>query len=368
MKESFRIDVVAAARPNFMKIAPLIKALSREQDWCKVRLVHTGQHYDHNMSAVFWRDLELPDPDVHLGVGSGSHAEQTASVMVAYEKLCVESRPHWTVVVGDVNSTMACAIAASKLGIRVAHLEAGLRSRDNSMPEEINRKVTDAISDVLWTPSGDADDNLLAEGVPRSSISLVGNIMIDSFELTRAKIESCLLPERLGLSRESYGVVTMHRPGNVDAPDSLSELVNLLVDVAARARLVFPVHPRTRQRLIDSGLWDSLAKVSGLMLLEPLGYIEFMSVVRNAKFVLTDSGGVQEETTYLGIPCLTLRESTERPVTVNLGTNRLVKPESVIPGVEQVLAGSWPIGRVPEFWDGHAAARIVVDLKRRSLE
>lgn len=358
-----RIHLIAAARPNFMKVAPLYHALVREP-WADTALVHTGQHYDPEMSAVFLNDLGLPSPHIELGIGSGSHAEQTAGVMVAYEKICLDRRPDWVVVVGDVNSTVACTLAAAKVYIPVAHLEAGLRSRDRTMPEEINRLVTDTLADRLWTPSADADDNLRAEGVAAERIVQVGNIMMDSYELLRRRIEQAGLGRELGLAPKGYGVVTLHRPVNVDDPQSLSRVLDSLPHVAARLPLVFPLHPRTRKRLEEFGLWPRVQDVPGLHLLEPQGYVQFMGLVRQARFVATDSGGVQEETTYLGIPCITLRETTERPVTVTHGSNRLARVEQLESCVDAILAGDWPIGAPPPGWDGHTADRVVADLRR----
>jgi len=356
------IHLIAAARPNFMKVAPLYHALARES-WAQASIVHTGQHYDANMSDAFFRDLRLPEPVHHLEVGSGSHAEQTGRTMMAYEAVCQRSRPDAIVVVGDVNATAACAMVGAKLWIPVVHLEAGLRSHDRRMPEEINRLVTDAIADLLWTPSPDADANLRAEGVPAAKIDCIGNIMIDSFEMLRQKIETSGAGERLKLSGP-YAVVTLHRPSNVDAPEKLAELVAALVAIARELTVVFAVHPRTRKRLEEFGLLATLSASAGMRITEPLSYIEFMSLVLRSTIAITDSGGVQEETTYLGIPCVTLRENTERPITISEGTNRLVKPGALFDAVADALAGRWPRGRRPELWDGHAAARAAQSLQR----
>lgn len=357
------VHIVVAARPNFMKAAPLHRELAARA-WCRPVLVHTGQHYDAGMSEVFFRDLGMPAPDHNLGVGSGSHAEQTAGVMVAYEKLCLAERPDWTVVVGDVNSTMAATLAAKKLLIPVAHLEAGLRSFDRAMPEEINRLVTDALADLLWTPSPDADDNLRREGVAPDRIARVGNIMIDAFESHRARIEAARTPDRIGVRPGGYAVVTLHRPSNVDARETLAAVVETLRTLARDLAVVFPLHPRTRKQLEAFGLLERLAAGPGIVLAEPMGYVEFMSLVRTAACVITDSGGVQEETTYLGIPCLTLRTTTERPITVSEGTNRLVAVADLAAQVGKVLAGEWPKGRKPELWDGRTAARVADSLAR----
>lgn len=360
-----RVHLIAAARPNFMKVAPLYHALKNEP-WCDVQIVHTGQHYDANMSDAFFRDLRLPQPHFHLEVGSGSHAKQTAGVMIAYEEVCLSTRPDWVVVVGDVNSTAACAMVAAKLWVPVIHLEAGLRSRDRRMPEEINRLVTDAISDVLWTPSVDADENLIREGVDPSRIDRVGNIMIDSYEMMRPEIEADSTPARLKLERGNYIVATLHRPSNVDRREVLEPLVDQLVAVSRKLPLVFSVHPRTRRSLDEFGLMPRLANASAIRLTDPLSYVQFMALVSGACAVITDSGGVQEETTYLGIPCMTLRENTERPITVSQGTNRLVTASSLPEHLRTVLEGRWSKGGRPEGWDGRAATRCVAALRKRS--
>ena len=359
------IHLIAAARPNFMKVAPLYHAL-RKTGWANPVLVHTGQHYDHNMSDAILDDLKVPAPDFHLGVGSGSHAEQTGNVMIAYEKVCLEHRPDWIVVVGDVNSTAACAMVGAKLWIPVVHLEAGLRSGDRRMPEEINRLVTDAIADVLWTPSEDGDENLLAEGVPADKIDRIGNIMIDSFEMLRESIEASDAQQRLGLQAGNYGMVTLHRPSNVDAAETLEPIVAALESAARELPIVFVAHPRTIKGLEKFGLKDRLEEAQNVTLLEPVPYVNFMSLVTGAKLVITDSGGLQEETTYLGIPCLTLRENTERPITVTMGTNELVTTDTLAGNLHKILSGDWKQGACPPLWDGKTAERAVKALQRRS--
>ncbi|HEX8643941.1 MAG TPA: UDP-N-acetylglucosamine 2-epimerase (non-hydrolyzing) [Allosphingosinicella sp.] len=358
------VHLVAAARPNFMKVAPLWHALAAAPDFAPV-LIHSGQHYDVNMSDAFFRDLGLPAPDFHLGIGSGSHAEQTGGVMVAYERIAAADRPDWLIVVGDVNTTAACAIVAAKLQIPLVHLEAGLRSRDKAMPEEVNRLVTDVLADVLWTPSPDADANLVAEGVDPQRITHVGNIMIDSFELVRPAIEAADVAGRLGLARGGYGVVTLHRPSNVDDPDELACLVLALAEAQQRLPLVFPVHPRTRARLAEAQL-DARLAAAGVIQIEPLSYVEFMSLVTGSAAAITDSGGVQEETTYLGIPCLTLRRNTERPITISEGTNRLVCAATLAEALDDALREPATARRRPHFWDGRTAGRCVADLRRRT--
>jgi UDP-N-acetylglucosamine 2-epimerase (non-hydrolysing) len=358
------IDLIVAARPNFVKIAPLHHALARE-DWCTSRIVHTGQHPDADMSDVFFRDLSLPAPAVNLGIAGGRHGEHTGGVMIAYERFCLADPPDWVVVVGDVNSTVACALVAAKLHIPVAHLEAGLRCGDRSMPEEVNRVVTDAIADLLWTPSADADANLAAEGRAADRIDRIGNILIDSYELSRERIDADTTRLAMGLERHAYAVVTLHRPANVDDPDALARIVRRLVELSGSLPLVFPVHPRTRRQLADAHLLDALT-ARGLRVVPPLGYVPFMNLVRDARVVITDSGGLQEETTYLGVPCLTLREVTERPITVAEGTNRLVRADGLVDAVLATLAAPRPEPSRLDRWDGHAAQRAVASLRRRA--
>jgi UDP-N-acetylglucosamine 2-epimerase (non-hydrolysing) len=358
-----KVHLVAAARPNFMKVAPLFHALAAER-WGLPVLVHTGQHYDANMSDAFFRDLQLPEPGHTLEIGSGSHAEQTGRTMIAYEAVCERDRPDAIVVVGDVNATAACAMVGAKLWIPVVHLEAGLRSRDRRMPEEINRLVTDAIAELLWTPSPDADANLLAEGIPAARIECVGNIMIDSFEMLRAKIEANDARQRLQVEGRPFAVATLHRPSNVDERGKLAELVRSFLEVSRELAVVFAIHPRTRRRLEEFGLLGEITAARAIRATEPLSYVEFMNLVIRSTIAITDSGGVQEETTYLGIPCATLRENTERPITVSEGTNRLLQPAELVAAARQALAGQWPKGRKPALWDGHTAQRAAQSLKR----
>jgi UDP-N-acetylglucosamine 2-epimerase (non-hydrolysing) len=364
------IHLIAAARPNFMKIAPLYHAL-KEQEWADPVIVHTGQHYDLNMSDAFFKDLRLPEPHIHLGVGSGSHAEQTGKVMMAYEKILKEYQPDMVIVVGDVNSTLACTIAATKITypskpIRrplVAHLEAGLRSFDRSMPEEVNRLVTDTLADILWTPSPDGDAHLINEGVDNEKIVRVGNIMIDSLEMLREKIESQTTFKEFGLAKGGFGIITLHRPSNVDDQLVLEQLCRSILSIAEKIPLLFPVHPRTRKNLETHDLWSMLERAENLHLAEPIGYIRFMNLVFNCSFVLTDSGGIQEETTYLGIPCLTLRPNTERPITVTNGTNQLCTAEQIESALELILTSNSKSKVTIDLWDGKTAGRVVESIK-----
>jgi len=358
-----KIHLIAAARPNFMKIAPLYHELVQREGIEPV-IVHTGQHYDLNMSDVFFKDFDLPEPHIHLNVGSGSHAEQTGNVMIAYERVLIKEKPDLVVVVGDVNSTVAATLAAVKLGIKTAHLEAGLRSFDRTMPEEINRLVTDSIADYLWTPSPDGDENLLKEGVDPSKITHVGNIMIDSLVMLRSKIESLTVSDQFGLCKGSYGLVTLHRPSNVDDPKVLKNLCLFLSEVSSRLPLIFPVHPRTSAQIKENGYERILQKAADIHLTEPLGYKDFMNLVMGSRLLITDSGGVQEETTYLGIPCLTLRPNTERPVTITQGTNRLCTHGNISDRVDEILAGKFVKGNIPELWDGRTACRVADSIER----
>ena len=353
-----RIHLVCAARPNFMKVAPLYHALQKER-WAEPLIVHTGQHYDLNMSDAFFQDLALPNPDIYLGVGSGTHAEQTAKVMMSYEGVLLRERPDLVVVVGDVNSTMAATLAAAKLGIQVAHLEAGLRSFDRSMPEEINRLVTDVLADILWTPSQDAVENLIREGISPDKIQNVGNIMIDSLEMLREKIEQQDAYRSFGLQPKGYGIVTMHRPSNVDDPTTLRRLWGVLSEAAEIVPIVFPVHPRTRKRMEESHLLPADSTNGRLHLPEPMNYIRFMNLVFHCAFVVTDSGGIQEETSYLGIPCLTVRENTERPITITHGTNKLCGLGDLKQETLKILGGQVQKPKKIQYWDGKTAERIV---------
>ncbi len=372
---------VVGTRPNFMKAAAVIKAADRWNEshgadpaaprFAQV-LVHTGQHYDEKMSRVFFDDLGLPRPDYDLGVGSGTHAEQTAKVMLALEPVIVSEAPDLVVTVGDVNSTLAAALVAAKLRIPVAHVEAGLRSRDRTMPEELNRIVTDQLSDLLFTTSRDADENLVAEGIPRERVHFVGNTMIDTLHTHLARALQGSTVADLGLAEGEYAVVTLHRPSNVDDEESLKPLIQMLLDVAQRLPVVFPIHARTRQRLLDFGLQDHMN--GRVLLTDPLGYLEFLELLAKSRLVLTDSGGIQEETTVLGVPCLTLRKNTERPVTITEGTNRLVDPDdaaAIIKAVDEALASPRAergVGPCPELWDGKAGERIVAMIAAQYLK
>lgn len=405
MAINLKIMLVAGARPNFMKIAPLISAIKRFNNPTNPTnstnpinptnptnpsnsinptnpinyvLVHTGQHYDLKMSETFFHELELPNPDINLEVGSASHAVQTANIMVRFEKVCLKERPDWVVVVGDVNSTMACALVASKIqynprqhssttplqhlnGRRplIAHVEAGLRSFDRSMPEEINRLVTDSVSDLLFTPSEDADGNLLKEGIPQEKIKRVGNIMIDTLVANLDQARERRAWQKFGVASKEYVFVTLHRPANVDDKASISSIMENLSKLSEKIPVIFPMHPRTRKHLEIFGLKQKAENVKGLRLSDPIGYHDTICLVDNSRFVLTDSGGLQEETTFLGIPCLTLRPNTERPITTKQGTNQLTSLEKLESDFDYLLKGGQPKGRIPKLWDGKTAERIV---------
>ncbi len=356
---------VVGARPNYMKIAPVMEALRGDARVRQV-LVNTGQHYDTAMAGGFLAELQLPAPDHDLGVGSGTHAVQTAKVMIAFEEICLQDRPDLVVVVGDVNSTMAASLVAAKLVIPIAHVEAGLRSRDKYMPEEINRIVTDRLADLLLTPSRDADENLRAEGTSPERIHFVGNVMIDTLRRHLPIATLGRIRDRLAVVDGPYAVLTLHRPSNVDDRATFVGILTAVRQLSAMMPVVFPVHPRTRNRLRELGLEDRHDRV---ILTEPLGYVDFLALTSHARLILTDSGGLQEESTALGIPCLTLRDNTERPVTVSAGTNRVVgtRTENIVAGVGESLASTVP-GRIPDLWDGHAADRIAAVLIRFLFE
>ena len=348
---------VVGARPNFPKVAPTMAAMGQWPARFKQVLVHTGQHYDYNMSQIFFEHLEMPAPDEFLAVGSGSHAAQTAAVMTAFESAVNKHRPDWVFLVGDVNSTLACALVCAKLCLPVAHVEAGLRSRDRTMPEEINRLVTDQVSDLLFTPSRDANDNLVREGIDPRKIHFVGNVMIDTLAKLLPKAAERPILAKLGLKPGKYILTTLHRPSNVDEPGVLREILEAMSQATESHPVIFPVHPRTRNRIKDLGLKES---DSGFRLIDPLGYLDFLALMSTAGLVVTDSGGIQEETTFLGIPCLTIRPNTERPITITQGTNRLVtsRAEDLTRAMADSFQNGPPKARRPALWDGQAAQRI----------
>jgi UDP-N-acetylglucosamine 2-epimerase (non-hydrolysing) len=378
---ALKLLMVAGARPNFMKVAPILKAAQTHnrarrdrETLLECRLVHTGQHYDEKMSDVFFQELGIPAPDFSLGVGSGSHALQTAHIMTAFEPVLLTafsnprpsaldpqpSPPDWVVVVGDVNSTMACTLVCSKLGIKVAHVEAGLRSFDRTMPEEVNRIVTDALADLLLTPSADADANLKREGIPAERIKLVGNVMIDTLVANLEKARGNPILENLGLAKKGFTYVTLHRPSNVDRQQSLAAIMTGLNKLAQQLPVVFPMHPRTRKMLAQFGL--APASNGMFKVLEPVGYLDSLALTQNARLVLTDSGGLQEESTFFRTPCLTLRPNTERPVTVTAGTNKLTSLSTLPCDLDAALSSPTVRGEIPPLWDGHTAERILSHL------
>ncbi|MBW2185999.1 MAG: UDP-N-acetylglucosamine 2-epimerase (non-hydrolyzing) [Deltaproteobacteria bacterium] len=359
-----KIINVVGARPNFMKMAPIIEAMNQYPDKIEHKLVHTGQHYDEKMSQSFFNDLGMPKPDINLEVGSGSHAEQTAKIMIAFEKVCLQENPDLVIVVGDVNSTMACTITAKKLGIKVAHVEAGLRSRDMSMPEEINRLCTDILCDYLFTTDHFADENLATEGISDDKVFFVGNVMIDTLMKHRVMAAQSAFGEQLGLTCGEYATLTMHRPGNVDNKQVLQGILEALKEISTRVPIVFPIHPRTKKMAEQFGLshfFNNGDKVEGIWITEPLGYLEFLNLNMNAKLVLTDSGGLQEETTVLGVPCITMRPNTERPITCEVGSNIMVgnSKEKILQETFKVLDGEGAKGNIPDRWDGKSAERII---------
>lgn len=357
---------VVGARPNFMKIAPIQRAMSAYDGVFNPVLVHTGQHYDERMSKLFFKDLGLPKPDVYLGVGSGTHAEQTAKIMIEFEKICKEIKPDLVLVVGDVNSTAACSMVASKLWIPIVHVEAGLRSFDRKMPEEINRLVTDVLADYLFTTEKSGTNNLLKEGIDPAKIYFVGNVMIDSLIHFLDKAKKSDILQRENLQPHEYALVTLHRPSNVDNPDNFLKIFKAFEKIQEDIPIIFPIHPRTEKNIKALGLEERVAKLKNLKRIPPAGYLDFLQLQRNCKFVMTDSGGIQEETTFLGIPCLTLRENTERPVTAEMGTSEIVgtDTEKIISCAHKILNGDWKQGQVPPLWDGKAADRIVSVLSK----
>ena len=361
-----RILNVVGARPNFMKMAPIIAAINRRSNEISQVLAHTGQHYDESMSAVFFSDLDMPEPDINFETRPGTPTRQMAGIMTAFEEVLIVQKPDWVVVVGDVNSTIACALAASKRNVKVAHVEAGLRSFDRTMPEELNRILTDQIADLLLTPSADADANLAREGIPKERVARVGNVMIDTLFHQIERAQNSTVLNDLELRPQEFAVLTLHRPGNVDNPTELSRILSAIGEAARELPVIFPAHPRTRARMFEFGF----RLPAGVRLIEPLGYLDFLQLWSNARLALTDSGGLQEETTALGVPCLTLRENTERPITIEQGSNQLVgtDPSRIINAVRQILSGAVSYaGRSVELWDGRAADRIVEELLARAV-
>jgi len=375
-----KVICVCGARPNFIKIAPLVKSF-QDTKAIETLLVHTGQHYDERMSEQFFRELEIPKPDIDLEVGSASHAVQTAEIMKRFEPLCLTHSPNWVVVVGDVNSTIACALVAVKLGIRVAHVEAGLRSFDRTMPEEINRVLTDAISSLLFVTEPAAIKNLSAEGITGNKVQFVGNVMIDTLLANRDRAEQSDVLQRMGLADQGYVLVTLHRPSNVDSPETFSSILEALIRISLTQPVIFPIHPRSRKNVATFGFEDRLAAASNLRLIEPQGYLDFLKLMTHARLVMTDSGGMQEETTILSVPCITLRRNTERPITITQGTNQLVDPDhdAILKAFDEATIHEATIHEVtthevikspsipakqPDLWDGQAATRIAHALLR----
>ncbi len=362
--KKIKIINVVGARPNFMKIAPIITAMRKEKKYINYLTVHTGQHYDREMSQLFFKQLEIPKPDINLGVGSGSHAWQTAKIMRLFESIVVKYKPHYVLVVGDVNSTAACSLVAKKLGVKVIHVEAGLRSFDNSMPEEINRILTDRISDMLFTHSYDANLNLKKEGIPNKNIFMVGNVMIDTLLRHRSKAKHGKILSQLGLNKKDYFVITLHRPSNVDVRKNLKNIINTLIKISKFKKIIFPINPRTKKNLSKWRLLTITQKYTTLT--PPLGYLDFLNLMANAQGVLTDSGGIQEETTILNVPCLTLRDNTERPITVEKGTNTITNLNEVkiLREIKKIISGRRKRTSAPPLWDGRSAERIIKIIKK----
>jgi len=355
-----KIACVVGARPNFMKIAPILEEIEKYPELDPL-LVHTGQHYDYEMSQIFFEELDIPKPDVYLGVGSGSHGAQTGKIMMSFEEAVIEHKPDLILVVGDVNSTLACTLVGVKLWIPVAHVEAGIRSFDRTMPEEINRVLSDSVSNYLFTPIEAANENLKKEGIPEDKIFLVGDIMIDTLLKYKERASSDAITDELGLEKHSYVLMTLHRPSNVDIKANFVNILNALAEIQQQIKIVFPMHPRTKARVEEFGLSEMVSSMANLIILEPLGYLKFMGLMVNSRFVLTDSGGMQTETTMLGIPCLTMRENTERPETIAEGTNILVgnNTQLIVKESKKILDGNGKMGTHPEIWDGRTAQRII---------
>lgn len=351
---------IVGARPNFMKIAPIHREMGKYPG-LKPLLIHTGQHYDQKMSKLFFQDLLLPEPDVYLGVGSGTHTEQTARIMLDFEKVMEEQKPDLVLVVGDVNSTAACSLVAAKMQTKIAHVEAGLRSFDRTMPEEINRMITDALSDFLFVTEKSGLENLKNEGIPDNKVFFTGNVMIDSLKFFLEKARESSILSDLQVNGSPFALVTLHRPSNVDVKENLENLFYTFSVIGKEVKIVFPMHPRTKKMIDTFDLENYVASIENLIITDPIGYLDFMQLMQNARLILTDSGGIQEETTYLGIPCITIRENTERPITVDIGTNVLVGPKAdrIIHETEKIISGNGKKGKIPELWDGNAAERIV---------
>ncbi len=360
-----KIICVVGARPNFMKMAPILRAF-RKYGHLQPLLVHTNQHYDAKMSDVFFKELGMAEPDIHLNAGSGTHAVQSADIMIRFEKALMDEKPGLVIVVGDVNSTLACSVASAKLHIPVAHVEAGLRSNDRSMPEEINRLVTDTLSDYLFTTESSGNENLIREGKKQNQIFFTGNVMIDTLVYTMPKIDQSSIIKQFPVKSGHYALVTLHRPSNVDQPDSLNRILTVFETITQSLPVLFPIHPRTRKNLDSFGFQSRVEKMKDLILTDPIGYIDFLNLMKNAKCVISDSGGLQEESTFLRVPCLTMRENTERPVTITVGTNTLVgsEPAVILGHFEKIMNGTYKKGDIPELWDGHAAERIADIISR----